>query len=297
MVPITFAAFLLGVCNYNYHRQRYFDFQHDFAHKHVNITGVIASIESTENSAYPWQILCKLAESGAYVQLYIKDKGVLDIDDTVQCSNVYIRPCTNESYAFYLMKENIVASIFLANADFVILEHPNYSCSRFLSHTRTKIIASLQQKLSSRTFVLLSSLFFGNKHSSAKEQEAIKENFKAWGISHYLARSGLHVVTLVLLWTILMRFVSFPLLIKDFLLMMLMIIYWLLSWNSISFLRAFMTFLAYKTCHICLIAPHMLHIVTLITLVTLLWNPLHLFFLDFQLSFALTFALAVYNYF
>lgn len=282
LVPIIFAAFLLGVCNYYYHKQRYFDFQNNFANKHVTITGIIYSIEPTENSAYPWQILCKLPESGNFVQLYIKNKQMLNIDDTVQFNNIYLRPCTNQAYSFYLMKENIVASVFLAHPDFTILKHPIFSLARTLHYARMGIIATIHQKLSDRSFALLSSLFFGNKHGPTQEQDSIKEDFKVWGISHYLARSGLHVVTLILLWTMFMRLLPVSLLIKDFLLIFFMIIYWLLSWNSISFLRAFMTFLAYKTCHICMLAPHTLHMVTLITLVTLLWNPLHLFFLIFN---------------
>ena len=71
--------------------------------------------------------------------------------------------------------------------------------------------------------------------------------------------------------------------------MSLSILYFILSWPSISFIRAFLIFLFTKYCNLHRHPTHFMHILLLTCCIVLLINPLQLFFLDFQLSFFLTF--------
>ena len=118
-------------------------------------------------------------------------------------------------------------------------------------------------------------------------------SFRQWGISHYLARSGLHLTIFTFIWLMLFRLFPFSFFFKQLFMLLLCSIYLVFSWSSISFLRAFYSFFLYTICNICKIPIHFLHILTLVTLYVAICNPIQIFFLDFQLSFALTFALAL----
>ena len=138
---------------------------------------------------------------------------------------------------------------------------------------------------------LFSAIFLGKKNKTQTYDKS-KDQFKIWGISHYLARSGLHLVIFIMIWHLILCLFPIPFRWKQSILIALALIYALLSWSSVSFIRALTVFMLYKIATIFEIQMHIVHSITLACLFTLLYNPAHLFFLDFQLSFALTFALA-----
>ncbi|MFC1845655.1 ComEC/Rec2 family competence protein [Candidatus Dependentiae bacterium] len=107
-----------------------------------------------------------------------------------------------------------------------------------------------------------------------------------------MARSGLHLVIFMFLWGIIFSFIPLPFTYKQLALIGLGLFYCLLSWTSISFIRAISIFLLYKISPLLHKQGQLLHLLTIICLVTLIWNPAQLLFLDFQLSFGLTLALA-----
>ena len=113
-----------------------------------------------------------------------------------------------------------------------------------------------------------------------------KDYFKQWGISHYLARSGLHVVIFVMIWQTLLALLPLPLRTKNLFLILLIICYALLSWSSVSFERALLMFLLYRIACLLGYASHYIHVITLTTLRTYPQSIASLFF-DFQLSFGL----------
>ncbi len=59
--------------------------------------------------------------------------------------------------------------------------------------------------------------------------------------------------------------------------------------------RALYTFILYKICILHKRPSHLVYLLSLVCFFVLLDNPMQLFFLDFQLSFTLTFALAWFN--
>jgi competence protein ComEC len=143
---------------------------------------------------------------------------------------------------------------------------------------------------------LFSTIFLGNKDGVKKRLNNEKIFFKLWGISHYLARSGLHLVVFLALLELLLRLIPITFVLKQIISLCIAMIYFLLSWSSLSFMRAFLTFIMYKICLLLGLSSNFLHLVILTCFITLLYNPAHLFFLDFQLSFGLTFALAWFNH-
>jgi len=218
------------------------------------------------------------------------------VGDTAMLENTnYKRSNSNPSFNNYLLKEGIAATAFLQNSTLKIVGRPTWEIAAWIHRQKINLVNRLRNRFSHGTFALFTSLFLGNRTEEKKEQELIAQQSKNWGTSHHLARSGLHLVIFIYLLHSLLRFLPISLLAKEILLLLLCIIYHLFSWSSISFMRAFLTFLFYKICTLLRFPSHVLHVLTLACGLILFTNPMQLFFLDFQLSFGLTFTLAWFN--
>ncbi len=194
------------------------------------------------------------------------------------------------SFNDYLAKEHIHASLFLSsNKQIMLMERPKQSFARWLWSLREQSYKNITQKLSSRSAMFLGLLFFGKK--KYKEVESLRILFNQWGLAHYLARSGLHIVLLIGIWSFLFSFLPINLWIKWLILLMIASTYALLSWASVPFIRAMLIFGLSSMGRLLWRHINVIHLLSLVCLNMLLINPLHLFFLDFQLTFGLTFVL------
>jgi hypothetical protein len=226
-----------------------------------------------------------------------KNRDLL-VGDIVLIDNIIIKKPTttslskNPPFSDYMIKEGILASIFtnLTNK-WSLINRPTWSLKRWIWQKRTSLYNKLMSKCSFMARSYFSLIFLGNKQQS-KNLEDLRITFSLWGLSHYLARSGLHIVLFILFFQWLLRLLPIYLPIKRIFLMFICIIYSILSWSSTPFLRAYSVFLLMEGGKLFLQQTNFIHILTFVCLVTLLFNPMQLFFLDFQLSFALTFALA-----
>ncbi len=226
------------------------------------------------------------------IKIYTVYNPKLQVADVIQLTDICIKKSRNESYESYLIKEGIAGTIFAKKLEDALTYRPQYSIKRWAFNHKIRIFNAIKAKMSPETFAFFSSLFLGNRADCKKEIEQITEQFKDWGILHYLARSGLHLVIFILLWQTVLGYIPLPFTIKQLILLVLGILYFIFTWPSISFIRAFVIFILYKFCNIVKVQSHFLHLLTLVCLFTLIINPIQLMFLDFQLSFALTFALA-----
>lgn len=230
------------------------------------------------------------------IQLYTTQKTNLMVADCAHIKHLAIKTGKNNSYSFYLIKEQIDTSLFTPTVQYTLLNRPNYSIARLIFTLRNRILFQAQKKLTPQAFALFASIFLGNRVDSKKAMLEPKESYKIWGISHYLARSGLHLVIVVIVWDFLLNLIPISFLLKQIAMLFLAIFYCFCSWSSISFLRAFAVFILYKTCLITRLPINVLHLLSIVTLGVLIFNPAQLFFLDFQLSFGLTYALAWFNH-
>jgi len=201
----------------------------------------------------------------------------------------------SSSFSQYLIKENIMVMVHANNMQYTIIYRPSWSLSRWRYMQKKRLLTSLEQKLAPQAFIFFSSLFLGNRTWIKDKIQQTNELFKRWGISHFLARSGLHLAIFTLIWLVLFSFIPLSWGIKQILLLLIGIIYFFLTWPTVSFMRAFILFLLYKTCTALKVPFHFLHLLSLVCITFLILNPMLLFFLDFQLSFALTFALSWFN--
>jgi|SaaInlStandDraft_4_1057021.scaffolds.fasta_scaffold07062_3 competence protein ComEC len=195
------------------------------------------------------------------------------------------------SFKDFLKKEGFLTSLFLSNIEHEILQPPLRSFRKTLSELRTKIISSLKQKLKPISFYFFSTIFLGNSQYNNKLLSQ-KKYFSFWGILHYLARSGLHIALFILLWKWLLSFFPLPVFFKHLFLIFLCATYFLLSWPSISFIRALSIFLLFEIGTLCWYQINVFNLLLFTGFIILLLNPTQLFFLDFQLSFSLSIALA-----
>ena len=145
-----------------------------------------------------------------------------------------------------MIKEGIYATLFITNKHYTIINHQENIIARSFFTYKNRVLHKLKNKLTAKTFQLFSSLFLGNR--SFKKEEESKILCKVWGISHMLARSGLHLVIFIISWNFFLRFLPLPFVIKQIFFILLVALYTFLSWTSISFIRALITFLLYTVC-------------------------------------------------
>jgi predicted membrane metal-binding protein len=196
----------------------------------------------------------------------------------------------------YLAKEGCAGSVFTTRPWTRTLYRPFVSIQRSLNTLRQKIYCFLFFRLNRQTFNFFSSIFLGLKTFSPSDP--IKEQFGCWGLSHYLARSGLHIVLFIIIWNWILCFIPLSFIFKNSLLLAIAYVYGLLSYSSISFLRATYVFYLFQIGKLSRSSSlSFAHLLALIGLIILLFNPLQLFFLDFQLSFFITLALTLSSFF
>lgn len=258
------------------------------------ILGYVTAIDYLPHARMPYRTT--LQTNKTYVQIYCIKKPAFHVGDTVHFNNITFKPSKNNSFNEFLMKEGIAASTFCTQLNYKIMKRPAWSLRRFIFNQRARLNQKLRSKLSKKTYTLFVSLFLGNRSVCKKESDNTAQQCKQWGLSHYLARSGLHLIIFILIWQLIMRLIPLSFFIKQLIILFLGITYISLSWTSISFIRAFMTFMLYKTCMLLQVSSHFLYLLTLVCFLILIYNPIQLFFLDFQLSFALTFALAWFSH-
>jgi competence protein ComEC len=257
---------------------------HHPRYKAILVCAVTAHQDGDEIASYAhtWNLQC-----------YCASTPDCCVGDTIALHALHITPARNNDFGTFLLKENLHATAFINRTQYSVLHRPTWSFARALCQFRQELVEQLRTKCSAQTFNLMMLIFFGDRLQTKTEYEATKDLFNGWGIMHFLARSGLHLVIFILALNYCLRYVPIPFAYKKMLLACMCIVYHLLSWPSISFVRALLTFFWYTCYALCNLQIDGPRIVMLVTAICLLHNPMLLFFLDFQLSFGLTLVLAV----
>ncbi|HEV2917231.1 MAG TPA: ComEC/Rec2 family competence protein [Candidatus Babeliales bacterium] len=298
----TMYATVLGASCYAYQWYR-FDQFHQKLSKACSIVGTITAIDPVEHLRTPCRITMHINQAQmidsdsiiyphADIYLYSKSTGDLQVSDSISLNNVYIKKPKDADFTHYLVKEGIYATLFVDISKATAIYSPSWSIARWIAQKRSNLFTNIRTKLSKQSFALYSALFLGNRSFDKKETDPLNIYFKRWGIAHIYARSGMHLGLIVLACFFIMRSIPIGYWAKQIMVTLLIIVYTLLSWSSISFLRSLWVFLLYQWCRFIKEPYSVLYLTFLVCNITLLCNPLQLFFLDFQLSYALTAALA-----
>lgn len=181
---------------------------------------------------------------------------------------------------------------FQINRDLLFMR----TATRFGKHVKKNksiTLSNIKEKLSAQTWSLVGPLFFGMKNTHESDDFEIRTQFQSWGLSHYLARSGLHLIIFIIILELMGSLFPLSLLFKHMFVACCIAVYAAFSFSSISFTRALCMVALYSLCSLRTVQYHALYALTLIFCCILLHNPYQLFFLDFQLSFTLTAALVL----
>lgn len=206
--------------------------------------------------------------------------------DTIIIHDAYIQGCGKE-WIPHAQKQGICGYLRIHKSTTIdILD----SQKNTLHELRTALLNTIQKTFSPITKNLFQALFLGYRTKGPDTSQAL---FEQWGISHMLARSGLHVMILISIIQFLLLFVPVHIRYKQMLALLFLIGYTVLSWPSVSYLRAFYTSALMIVSHLCSLRTHPLHLISLVCLGLLIYQPYYLYGLDFQLSFALAFVLAL----
>ena|GEM_PF-1812385 len=227
--------------------------------------------------------------------VYTGKSHTLCAGDTIAIHAAQLKKTTPE-FTLYLLKERATCCIFINTQQCTLVSRPTISVYRFINNLRTHLVNSMAQKLSPSTYALFASLFLGNNKTDQHTMDHWSQLLRSWGLSHYLARSGLHLILFIAIWLFILRITPALLIIKQCCLVFLVTAYALMSWPSVSFCRALFTFMLCTWCIMQKRPIHYVHILAIVCFITLLHNPFCLLFLDFQLSYGLTFALGWFNY-
>ncbi len=298
---ILLSFFIAGAyrfTSYNASFQASAQFFRDHAHQALSGMALVIDQEIQHGKRYPNCLTIRIlsfnklkeAPERRVITLYLLKKPSLMPGDEIQFNGLTCKRMTNSSYEKYLFKEGIVTAIYSDRFIYRRVARPLLSPRRWCVQKRERMMKHLLHKMSPKAGALFSTLFMGGK--APTHHQELRRIFSYWGIVHFLARSGLHVMVLMGVWRTFLVYLCIPWILSQIILLLILGFYYLLSWSSISFIRACIAWLCYQ----CFIyigrTPRILHILALTTLIVLLNNPYQLFFLDFQLSFGLTCALA-----
>ena len=304
-VVLSYTAFFVGVSLATHQRNTHAAVAKTLSAGPYELIARVTDIQASDKPQYPYTVyleLMKLKESmhestwqqnNAAIAAYCHNMPFLEPDDVV-----HIEECTfsnqNPKTGFndYLIKSGINGTLFCHHLKYTLLQRPSYTFQKTISQIRSSVFDRARAKMSEKTGAFYASLFLGNCHTYKTYLKSMKTSFGIWGLSHFLARSGLHLVLFIFLWHLLLGYVPLRSRYKYLIMLMLNTIYLLLSWSSLSFMRSFAALCFYYGAQLSQQQPSTLHVITLLSCACLLINPMHLFFLDFQLSFGLTFALA-----
>ena len=295
-------VFFSGNNLYHFQQKKHSYTQKSICGKPCTIIGKISSIEKSKQKFMDNIITINLYEIKKIGQWWIKIDGAisiytkkienLSVSDTIEIRNLFFKQTTNSSFDQYLIKNGIVATTFVPDLNYTILHRPQFSFFRWLSEQKQKNYKNIKKKISPKSFSFFSSIFLGNRTIKNFSYEKTKAEFKNWGILHFLARSGLHLVIFILLWSFILSFIPLSFFINQIILIILSLLYCSMSWTSVSFFRALSVFLLYKIMPLTNLRTQTFYLLLTVCLATLIYNPIQLLFLDFQLSFGLACALA-----
>ncbi len=298
------SFFMLGCFSFSFQENNHTKKQHLLCNSPCCIRGTITSIDTSKQKYLNTVITIKLTaikqkqlwqKISCSIFIYTRKQQNLLVGDTIELQNIVFKKPSTESFNLYLTKIGIVAVSFEKNLSYVLISRPKFCFYRFINEKKQNLYNRLKQKCCPKTFSLFSSIFLGNKSHKSIFFEKTKEKFKVWGILHFLARSGLHLVIFIMVWEWILAFIPFSFFVTQIILLFFGGIYYIFSWTSTSFIRAFFIFFLYKASPFFDSKTNLVHLLTIICFTMLLFNPVQLLFLDFQLSFVLTFALAWFN--
>jgi ComEC/Rec2-related protein len=227
------------------------------------------------------------------IQLILqKNHPIVTPGDILEVQRIwFIKP--SQQNLISLQRKDILARGYVSAEQKIAITPGKISLTSQCSKTKNHLVSTIYQTLSRATATLFSSIFLGVAPPHSDFMQKLRATFSWWGISHYLARSGLHLALIVYILHAFLCTVPIPYRLKQIIALLGIALYTALSWPSISFLRATMMICCSLICILINAPSNNLHLLMCTTIAVLFYNPLYLSCLEFQLSFFLTLGLAL----
>ena len=296
LVVGVFCLFFFGSTRY-YQNLNLYSSNNDLLNKNCNVTGIIQEIFPRFDDQEQICILIKISNveinntqhninKKIYLFLPFYTKLWVKPHQTILVKNIILKHPKSNSYQDYLIRANIWAVAHQKSFYYSTIKKPSLFWQQ-IDEICSLPLQGANHTLSQLTHSLYLSIFCGKKIKSETTTK-MKGLFQYWGISHHLARSGLHLIILISLLLFLLSFVPCPSSKKQWFIIIILCIYYTTTYPSIAFIRAFCMYIFYTLCKQLYLPSNPIHILLITTLLVLTMNPHHLFFLDFQLSFSIT---------
>lgn len=239
-----------------------------------------------------------------YTQLSIADSSMLDHispgDTLIGIASLTTNECKSTPYEFnydeYLLDKGISYRSYMRGPPAIRKKNADDGLVNFVQHTvRSGAIDILRDNLSEENFGIAASMILGYRHELDKE---LSDQFASTGAIHILAVSGMHVgIVLLILMGILRVFglghvsgIRQMVLVGPFLL-----IYILVTGAAASVVRASLLYFLWQTSNEIERDVSSLNILASAAVIMLVYNPLYLWQVGFQLSFVAVLSIIIFN--
>ena len=196
------------------------------------------------------------------------------------------------NYKHYLKKQGINQQVYITHQEILLLDESKVSLLRFIDAFRVKIQKSLRRyHFTDDELAVMNALLLGQRQEISKQ---LSDNYSKAGAIHILAVSGLHVGIILLI----LSFILKPLervnngkLIKLVLVILSLWFFAILAGLSASVIRAVTMFSAIALGQFFNKRNAVEHSLIFSMFIILLWKPLFLFDVGFQLSYTAVFGI------
>lgn len=276
-----------------YQKQQSYCSHQDFLGKPTIVVGTIQNIQHSYLEKATTTITLQTSK------LYSKEIGVLKQPQTVLLQMPQYRakflkigqkisfykvmlqqPDLSATYATYLIKENIWATAYITVERFYV--HKKYQ-PPWYQHVKQQLTVYFKNS----TKYLFNPLFLGSKIHDEQSQ-LMQHQSLCWGIAYHMARSGIHLVTVLGCMIAVCHYVRIRSRLRFLLYLFLALGYSLITVSSLSFARSLTMIFLQMFSKLNGYQYSSVHAISLTCLATLLYNPYTILFLDFQLSFGVT---------
>ncbi|MBL4587901.1 ComEC/Rec2 family competence protein [Candidatus Babeliales bacterium] len=244
----------------------------------LSVHTIVVDTVDNQHLYFTGKIKCTIARSSGY-QLY----------DVVSIYKKRQKKRSNKKvFDLFLAKEGLWGWLFVDVDSMQKIDHINSWAGSYFLLIKERV-RSLYHQLSEPAKTLYGSIFLGIDRVLPSDD--LKRSFNQWGIVHYLARSGLHIMIFVFVWKMIFYYLFGIRRSWFYFVFPFVAIYASCTPNSISFMRGVWSFLFLIGALLLKRPYHLPHLLVCLAIIFLTCNPYSLFFLDFQLSFGLTYTL------
>lgn len=273
---------------------------HDFANdvlfqnlKNAQQKIIVATVDDVSfypQNRYRFKVFLNLSSEGSsflgrHLVLFLR-KDFMQVGDRVVLRDVGIK-----SSKIMDLKDGCLGTIFYRpkKTKLSVYSGQQLSFKQQLNVFKKKLSTKIMSKLT-----LLTQSFYGLIFLGYRQKEvavSLRDSFQNWGVSHQLARSGLHLTMFAYFGFFIFMLMPLGLFWRLLSALVVTLIYYALTYSSISFLRAEMMFVLSILAKIFSEQSSQMHFWSIAAMIILSFNPYQVFALDFQLSFALVFGL------